>query len=178
MGASNTMAQGPSSMSEKSNLIVWFVELVMPVDSTPEKLYAWAKRFSIVFLAAVAVSGFFFAAASDHIAGFDGFARHSEVTALSAKITATKIQLSTKIDSNDAAVQSKISALAGPLNFLETQGIETAINTKIRLRCDSKDKAARAQLSQDIQTLEDRYYKLSGYTQGYQQPSCFEVGAK
>jgi hypothetical protein len=165
-------------MPDKSNLVIWFVELVMPVDATPEKLFAWAKRFAVVFLAFCAVSGFLFAAAADHVPGFDGFARHSEVTALSAKITATKTQLSTKIDANDAAVQSKISALAGPLNFLETQGIEIAINTKIRLRCDSKDKAARAQLSQDIQTLEDRYYKLSGYTQGYQQPSCFEVGAK
>jgi hypothetical protein len=167
-----------TKMGDKTNFIIWLVELVIPTEPTLEKLFAWAKRFTVVFLVVVGVVGFLFAAAADHIPGFDGFARHSEVTALSAKITATKTQLSTKIDLNDAAVQSKISSLAGPLNFLETQAIETAINNKIRLRCTSHDAAVRAQLSSDIQTLEDKYYKLSGYTQGYQQPSCFEVGAK
>ena len=165
-------------MGDKTNLIIWLVELVMPTEPTLEKLFAWAKRFTVTFLVVVAGGGFLFAAAGDHIPGFDGFARHSEVSALSAKITATKTQLSTKIDANDKAMQAKVSALAGPVNFLEMQAIEIAINGKIRLRCLSSSKDERANLTQDISNLEDRYYKLSNYTKGYSQPTCFEVGAE
>jgi hypothetical protein len=165
-------------MPDKTNLVIWFVELVMPVDATPEKLFAWAKRFAVIFLVVVAAGGFLFAAAADHIPGFDGFARHSEVTALSDKLDKTTTELSVKIDTNDREVQSNLSAIAAPLKFLETQAIEVAIDDKIRLRCTTKDGPTRASLSQDIQTLEDRYYRLSGYSQGYQQPTCYEVGAK
>jgi hypothetical protein len=133
-------------MGEKVDAIVWFVGWIMPTDSTPEKMHAWARRFASVSLVFVVGICFMFAAGYDLIPGVDGFARQSEIRGFNTS-----------------------------LGFLQKQSIEQAIDTKIKLRCLSSNGDAREDLSADIQRLEDKYFALTG-GHGYPQPSCYEAG--
>ena len=93
---------------------------------------------------------------------FPGFVEHTELNQLMDVASKTR-----------QAILDQQKAQQSHIDFIEKETIEAAIRAKISIRCMTRDDNVKSNLTADIQSLEDKYYSLTGT--GYRQPTCDEL---
>lgn len=72
-----------------------------------------------------------------------------------------------------ATVTQTLAKVSDSVDFLTRESIEQAIRAKLTTACMTQDRAFKAELSAEVQQLEERYYSLTN--KGFRQPGCDEL---
>lgn len=151
-------------MMLKVLLAIFKVIAPVGIKDDPEGQQAWRWAVFICILTLMVGVWFELLYATGKVMGSTGYVQHAELlSATQTKAAVADLQV----------VTQALSKVSSSVDFLTRESIEQSIRSKLATACMTRDQAFKAELSQEVQQLEDRYYALT--QQGYRQPQCSEL---